>query len=37
MIYDKVINDILYKYKKSKSFDNDYYDSLMQNFSVLTD
>ncbi|CAK78433.1 unnamed protein product (macronuclear) [Paramecium tetraurelia] len=37
MIYDKVINDILYKYKKSKSFDSDYYDSLMQNFSVLTD
>ncbi|CAK63292.1 unnamed protein product (macronuclear) [Paramecium tetraurelia] len=37
MIYDKVINIILYKYKKTKSFDADYYDSLMQFFSVLTD
>ncbi|CAD8107723.1 unnamed protein product [Paramecium primaurelia] len=37
MIYDKVINDILYKYKKTKSFNGNDYDSLMQFFSVLTD
>lgn len=37
IIYDRVISDILYKHKKSKQFDDDYYDSLLQNFSVLSD